>query len=197
MSSTEKGLEINVLITSMHHLLLTVFHLPSCLQHDSDPDWAGLPLLPWSISASQPRSRRRWVSHQAIEYLCCRIIHVYTTGWPNKNRMAYFPWYKDAITAISGWCIFSWELWNQDQQFWFSSLFSMAHFVRQCPRPNIFPFQLKHRGEWMSFRVIIDVSRNPINFINVHPLHQQPARLNMRIVKVKWMSAHNLYDKPK
>ena len=37
---------------------------------------------------------------------------------------------------------FSWEKLYQDKQFWFSSLFSMAHFVRQYRGPN-FPSQLK------------------------------------------------------
>ena len=35
------------------------------------------------------------------------------------------------------------EKWYQDQQFWFSSLFSMAHFVRQCRVPNFPLFSLK------------------------------------------------------
>ena len=48
----------------------------------------------------------------------------------------------------------------------------------------------------MSFRLVIVVSRNPINLINLHFLHQQPARLKIRIEKVEWISAHN-YDKPK
>ena len=48
----------------------------------------------------------------------------------------------------------------------------------------------------MSFRLAKVVSSNPIIFINVHSLHQQPARLKMCIDKVEWISAHN-YDKPK
>ena len=59
------------------------------------------------------------------------------TGWPIKNRMAYFPQYVDAITGISVWGNFSWEKWYQDHKFWFSSLFSRAHFVRQCRGPKI------------------------------------------------------------
>ena len=41
--------------------------------------------------------------------------------WPNKNRMAYFSQYVDAITVFSRWGIFSWAKRYQDQQFWFSS----------------------------------------------------------------------------
>ena len=58
------------------------------------------------------------------------------TGWPRKNRTGYFPQYVDAITGISVWGNFSWEKWYQDQQFLFSSLFSRAHFVRQCQGPQ-------------------------------------------------------------
>ena len=65
------------------------------------------------------------------------------TGWPRKNGTAYFPQYVDAITSINVLGNFSWEKLYQDQQFWFSSLFSRAHFVRQWRGPNLFPFQLK------------------------------------------------------
>ena len=47
----------------------------------------------------------------------------------------------------------------------------------------------------MSFWLAIVVSSNPINFINVDSLHQQPARLKIRIDEVEWISAHN-YGKP-
>ena len=42
----------------------------------------------------------------------------------------------DAITGISGWGIFSWEKWYQDQQIWFSTLFSMAHLCETMLRPT-------------------------------------------------------------
>ena len=48
----------------------------------------------------------------------------------------------DAITGISVWGNFPWEKWYQEQQFWFSSLFSMLHFVGQCRGPQ-FTFQLE------------------------------------------------------
>ena len=54
------------------------------------------------------------------------------TGWPIKSRMAYFQHYRDSITVISVWGNFSWEKLYQDQQFWFSSLSSREHFMRQC-----------------------------------------------------------------
>ena len=60
----------------------------------------------------------------------------------HKNRTAYSPQYVDAITGISVWGNFSWEKWNQDQQFWFSSWFSRAHFVRQCRGPKFSLFSL-------------------------------------------------------
>ena len=63
-------------------------------------------------------------------------MYQWYTGWPRKNGMAYFPQYVDAITGISVWGNFSWEKWYQDQQFWFSTLFSRAHFVRQCWGPK-------------------------------------------------------------
>ena len=47
-----------------------------------------------------------------------------------------------------------------------------------------------------SFRLALVVSSNPNNFINVHSLHQQPARSNMRTDEVEWISAHS-YDQPK
>ena len=71
---------------------------------------------------------------------CCQFEWLYRVA--HKNRMAYFPQYVDAITSISVWGNFSWETWYQDQQFWFSSLFSKAHFVRQCRVPQFSLFSL-------------------------------------------------------
>ena len=64
------------------------------------------------------------------------------TGWPRKNETAYFPQYVDVITGISNWGNFSWEKLYQDHQFWFSSLFSRTHFVRQCRDPKFPLFSL-------------------------------------------------------
>ena len=61
-----------------------------------------------------------------------------------KNGTGYFPQYVDAIIGISVWANFSWEKWYQDQQFWFSSLFSRAHFVRQCRGPKFSLFSLDY-----------------------------------------------------
>ena len=65
------------------------------------------------------------------------------TGWPRKKWDGILPaiggcnnWYQCI------WVIFSWEKWYQNQPFWFSSLFSRAHFVRQCRGPNFFLFSL-------------------------------------------------------
>ena len=33
------------------------------------------------------------------------------------------------MTGISGWAIFSWEKWYQDQPFWLSGSYSRAHYV--------------------------------------------------------------------
>ena len=67
-----------------------------------------------------------------------KISHaVIYTGWPRKKRMAYFLRYVDAITDISVWGNFSWDKWYQDHKFWFSSLFSREHFVRQCRDPKM------------------------------------------------------------
>ena len=70
--------------------------------------------------------------------------------------------YVDAMTGISVWGNFSWKKMNQDQQFWFSSWYSRAHFVRQCWGPIFqnFPFQLKV-GLKMPFQLAIVVSSNP------------------------------------
>ena len=69
------------------------------------------------------------------------LLFLYT-GWPIKNGMAYFPQYVAAITNISVCGNFSWEKWYQDQQVWFSSLLSRAHFVRQCRVKKFPPFSL-------------------------------------------------------
>ena len=47
----------------------------------------------------------------------------------------------------------------------------------------------------MPFQLAIVVSSNPINFINVHSLHQNPL-VTMRIDKAKWTTAPNC-GKPK
>ena len=72
----------------------------------------------------------------------CRSRNENYTGWPRKNGMGYFPQYVDAITGIGIWGNFSWEKWYQDQQFWFSSLFSTAHYVRRCRGPKLPLFSL-------------------------------------------------------
>ena len=41
-----------------------------------------------------------------------------------QKRNGILPQYVDAITGISVWGDFSSEKWYQNQQFWFSSLFS-------------------------------------------------------------------------
>ena len=53
-------------------------------------------------------------------------------GGPEKNGTEYFPRYVDTLTNISVWDNLSWEKWYQDEQDWISSLFSRAHFVKQC-----------------------------------------------------------------
>ena len=57
----------------------------------------------------------------------------------HKNGTGYFPQYVDAIIGISVWSNFSWEKLYQDQQFWFSSLFSRAHFVFYGPPCTVEP----------------------------------------------------------
>ena len=47
------------------------------------------------------------------------------------------------MTGISGWAIFSWEKWYQDQPFWLSGSYSRARYVSQCRGYNIFPSQVK------------------------------------------------------
>ena len=65
------------------------------------------------------------------------------TGWPIKSGTAYnFQQYRDAIIGISVWSSFSWEKRYQDEQFWFRSLFSREHFVRQCRGLNFSLFSL-------------------------------------------------------
>ena len=36
------------------------------------------------------------------------------------------------MTGISGWGIFSWEQWYQDQPFWLSGSYSRARYISQC-----------------------------------------------------------------
>ena len=83
----------------------------------------------------------------------------------HKNGTANFPQYVDAINDIRVWGNFSWEKWYQDQQFWFSRLFSRALFVRQCRVQNLSLFRLNYRREWMPFRLATVVSSNPFNFV--------------------------------
>ena len=64
------------------------------------------------------------------------ILEKYYTGRPIKKRTAYFLQYVDRIISIGVRGNLSWEKGYQNQQFWFSSLFSMAHFVRQCRVPK-------------------------------------------------------------
>ena len=47
----------------------------------------------------------------------------------------------------------------------------------------------------MPFRLAIAVSSRPINFINVHSLHQKPL-VAIRIDKINWITAQN-YGKSK
>ena len=71
---------------------------------------------------------------QSVSKISSPIIGLFQyTAWPRKNGKVYFPQNVDAITNISVWGNFSWEKkWYQDHQLRFSSLFSRAHFVRQC-----------------------------------------------------------------
>ena len=66
-----------------------------------------------------------------------------------KTEWHTIPQYVDAITGISVWGNFSWEKWYQDDhKFWFSSLFSRAHFVRECwgQKLSLFSLTLKRLG---------------------------------------------------
>ena len=72
------------------------------------------------------------------------------TGWAIKNGTAYFQQYRDAIIGIGVWDNFSWEKLYQDQQFWFSSLSSREHFVRQY-RGLKFSLSALTRDEWIPF----------------------------------------------
>ena len=83
---------------------------------------------------------------------------------PPPNGLAYFPRYVDAITGINVWGNFSWEKWYQVQQFWFSSLFSRAHFVSNVESPKFPLFSLI--SKWMPFWLATVVSSNPFNFVN-------------------------------
>ena len=97
------------------------------------------------------------------------------TGWPRKNGTAYFPQYVDAITGISVWEATSPEK-NDTKISNFgsiSSLFSRAHFVRQCWGPKFFLFS-ETRAKEMPFRLAIVVSSKPINLINAHPYTRNP-----------------------
>ena len=103
-----------------------------------------------------------------------------------KNGTAYFPQYVDAITGISVWGNFSWEKLHQDQQFWFSTLFSRAHFgfLHQNPaRDNAHWHKVKWstahncgKPKWHSLtpsliwkgKMCTVVSSNPFNFANAH-----------------------------
>ena len=79
-------------------------------------------------------SWNRWWGHKCATHP--RPTNSKNTGWHIQNGTAYFLQYVDAITSISVWNNFSWEKWYQDQQFWFSSLFSMSS-------STFFPFRPK------------------------------------------------------
>ena len=105
-----------------------------------------------------------------------------------KNGTAYFPQYVDAITSISVWGHFSWEKLYQDQQFWFSSLFSRVRFVRQCRGPKLSLFSL---NEGLSqLWAVIQLT------LSMHILYSRNLLVTMRIDKVNLITAHNC-GKPK
>ena len=86
----------------------------------------------------------------------------------HKNRTAYIHHNVDAITGISVWGNFTWEKLYQEQQFCFSSLFSRAHFVRQCRGPKFSLFSLTYTSEWMPFHLATVVNSNLFNLVNAH-----------------------------
>ena len=90
------------------------------------------------------------------------LLPLVYTGWPRKNRTAYFPQHVDAIIGISVWGNFSWQKWYQDHQCWFSRLF-LGHICETMSRPQIFPVQLKLH-EWMPFWLATVMSSKSIYF---------------------------------
>ena len=109
-----------------------------------------------------------------------------------KNGTAYFPQYMWMLWLVSVYGVlnFSWEKWYQDQQFWFSSSFSRAHFVRQCwgHKISLFSFKLDV-NEW-NFGL-------PQLWAVIHlTLSMRIVRAGLWckewcIVRVNWITAHN------
>ena len=93
-------------------------------------------------------------------------------------------------TGISVWGNFSWEKWYQDQQFWFSSLFSRAHFVTQ-----ISPFQLGLKECHFGFPQLWAVNQLTLSMHFIYTSTRTPL-VTVHIHKVKWITAHNC-GKPK
>ena len=116
------------------------------------------------------------------------------TGWPNKNGMPYFPWYVDAITGISVWGNF-WEKLYQDNKFWFSYLFSRAHFVRQRRSPKCSLFSLNY--PWTNvISACHSCEHNPFNFVNAHFTRVCCWCKKMHIDTVNGITAH-IYGRTK
>ena len=94
----------------------------------------------WNSDKKQDTEEIKTINAVWFLYTCFLPKSCYT-GWPIKTKRHTSHNYEDAI-IISVWGNFSWEGWYQDQQFGFSSLFSRAHFVRQCRVPIFSLFSL-------------------------------------------------------
>ena len=96
----------------------------------------------WKIICSGKFRAENGVSRAAHTQICIHMeVPPPPPRWPIQNGTACFQYYEGAIIGL--FCSnFYWEKWYQDQQFWFSSLFSRAYFVRQCRGLNVSLFSL-------------------------------------------------------
>ena len=105
-------------------------------------------LVQWLITSREHISIPNYFTIIVVSQRLIPVALQPIQGGPEKNRTAYFPQYVDKIIVISVGGNFSWEKRYLDYQYWFSSLFFRAHFVRQCRDPKFSLFSLNYA--WMN-----------------------------------------------
>ena len=70
--------------------------------------------------------------------MCCtsRLICSTEVHWTTSAGREFHILMASVKKVFCGWNIFSREKWYQDQQFWLSSFYSRARYVRQCRVPK-------------------------------------------------------------
>ena len=91
------------------------------------------------------------------------------------------------MTGISGWAIFSWEKWYQDQPFWLSGSYSRARYVSQCRVTEFFPAQVKLHPKKRNNRCFLGLCSNKqLSFLIVLDRASFLHYNNTKIIKFGW-----------